>query len=507
MILLGRQKIYTDAKEVNSDNIIKVLRKAYNAHLANAADIQCLFEFEAGLQPLKREKKVRKDIDIRIHDNVAHQIVEFNKGYFWSSPKMLVQRGSDEAHGTDADRDSEGISAMNEMLKNALNMPREDLQLGDFVEKCGIGHRLIDVKTADEFKADELYWTDDGVYTGALANVYTLDSRYAFCVYHNGVGRKKVLGVTFVRSGGKLKFTCFTDKKRYEIEGWDVKNEQVNPLGAIPIVEFERASDRMGSFERNMDEIDGLNIMISDFTNDVSQRTQELWWGNNVDFPTDEKTGEEKKPQSGDWVLTYSGEGRTANIQPLSSSFNGDSTITAIREQRNRILQEANVPIRYENSGGGSTGVAMDTSTGWSDAEIAAMQKQQMVDKGKREELNLIIRAIRLVPTDILPADAPIRKIHSTDVEYKYPRRNEVDLSTQANCFATLVSHGVHPHHALQIFKGFYDTEQVYIDSKPYFEAYLKSIFNSGEDTEGRTMQDLSDQAKNSPLIDGMKTE
>ena len=87
MILLGRQKIYTDAKEINKDNIIKVLKKSYSLHLPNESDIQVLFDFEAGLQPLKREKKVRKDIDIRIHDNVAHQIVEFNKGYFRCRPR------------------------------------------------------------------------------------------------------------------------------------------------------------------------------------------------------------------------------------------------------------------------------------------------------------------------------------------------------------------------------------------------------------------------------------
>lgn len=511
MLLLGRRKIFTDEKEITRENIIDVLKKAYVKHLHNSAEIQYLMEYERGIQPLQREKKVRQEIDIKVCDNTANYVKKFNIGYFWSNPIMLVQRGNKEMHGTDENIDSDGINALNEMLKNAENISYKDQCMAEFLEDAGIGHRMVDIKT--DFDSDDMFWKD-GEYTGSLVNIYTLDSRYAFCVYYNGIGQKKMLGVTFSKGTGNAKFTCFTDSERFEIDGWKVKDAAINPLGKIPILEYERSVDRMGCFERSISEMDSLNIMVSDYTNDVAQRTQQIWWGDNIDFPKDEKTGEEKKPQSGEWVLTVSEEGKVAKIQPLSSTTDNTGTLSAIDKQRSWILQKCNVPLQYDSSGGGSTGVAMDISAGWSDAEVAAMQKQQMIEKTKREELDLILRAIRLVPDNVLPIGSPIRKVHSTDVEFKYNRKRNYDLSTKSNAFATLVSHGINGRHALKIVDLFSDVEQVWIDSKDGIESFQKSAYEnsaeSGQNTDsdqsenaGRIMQDLSDQTENSPILSG----
>lgn len=509
MLLLGRQKIFTDEKEITVDNIIPVLKKAYDKHRKNWAEIQHLIDFERGVQPLAREKTKRPDIDIQVCDNIANYIKKFNIGYFWSNPIMLVQRGNKEMHKTDADVDSMGIAALNEMLKNAENIAYKDQCMGEFLEISGIGHRFIDVKT--DFDDDTLFWNDEGQFVGSLVNIYTLDSRYAFCVYNNGIGQKKLMGVTFGKeTSGKLNFTCFTDKERFEISNWEIQGDVTrNPLGKVPIIEYERSVDRTGCFERNISEMNSLNVLISDFTNDVAQRTQEIWWGNDFEFAVDEATGEPKAPKSGQWVMTYSGEGKNPKIQPLSSVFDSQSTLSSIDKQRSWILQKCNVPIQYDSSGGGSTGVAMDMAAGWSDAEVAAMQKQQMIDRGKREEIALILKAISLVPQNILPYDSPIRKVHVTDVEFKYTRRNDYDLISQMNAFGTGFSHGIHPRHLLPLVKALPDSEQVYIDSKPLMEAYAKSAFgmqetgNVGQEENDRLEQDLSDQVSNSPLLGG----
>lgn len=501
MLLLGRQKIFTDEKVITRDNIIPVLRKAYSKHQQNAREIQELFDIERGIQPLKRAKTKRPDIDIRVCDNIANYVKKFNIGYFWSNPIMLVQRGNKEIHQTDNEVDSAGITALNEMLKNGENISYKDQCMAEFFEIDGIGHRLVDVKT--DFDDDTLFWNDSGEFVGSLVNIYTLDSRYAFCVYNNGVGQKKLMGITYVKSGGKLHFTCFTDKERFEISGWEIDDVQINPLGKVPIVEYERSVDRMGCFERSISEMDSLNIMISDLTNEIAQHTQEIWWGNDVDFPED-ANGNAESPKSGQWVLTSSGSEKNPKIQPLSSTADNQSTLSAIDNQRRWILQKCNVPIQYDSSGGGSTGVAMDISAGWSDTEVAAMQKQQMVDKGKREELNLILKAISLVPENILPLDSPIRKVHSTDVDMKYNRKKNYDLATKANSFATLVSHGINGRHALKVVELFTDVEQVWVDSKDGIESYQKYAYeNSANQTGERNSSDLSDQVVNSPILAG----
>lgn len=498
--LLGRKKIYTNQKKITKENIIDVLRKAYGIHQKNAREIEYLFNYEKGVQPLVRDKKVRKDIDIKISDNAANYVTEFKLGYFWANPPMLIQHGNKELHKSDADIDDLGITSLNEMLKNGEGIGKKDLKLGDYVEKCGIGHRMVDIKT--DFKEDSILWSSNGEFVGSLVNIYTLDSKYAFCVYYNGPGQKKLMGVTFVKYGGKLYFTCFTDSERFEISGWKIEEQNVNPLQKIPIVEYERSVDRMGCFERHISDMDGLNVLVSDFANDSSQRTQELWWGDNVDFK--DENGEEVRPQSGDWVLTYSGEGKTAKIQPLSSSLDGNATLQGISYRWNRILQKCKVPTQSDSTGGGSTGVAEDIASGWAAAEVDAQKEQTMIEDSRREELNLILKAISFVPEKILDADNPIRKLHGMDIDIHYDRKQNTDLTVKSNFIATLIKCGFEARHVIKQANLFNDPEQVYLDSKEGILAFQKSQISNGDESEmENTSEDPINQISNSPNVDG----
>ena len=508
MLLLGRKKIFTDVKYITAENIIDVLKKAYAQHQKNAMEIQFLLDYEKGVQPLVREKKVRKDIDIKISDNVANYVTEFKLGYFWSNPAMLIQHGNREMHQSDFDIDDIGITSLNEMLKNGESIGKKNLELGDFVEKCGIRHRMVDPKSEDDFDSDSILWNKNGEFVGSLINLYTLDSRFAFCVYHNGPGKKKVLGVSYAKTGGKLYFTCFTDSERFEISGWKIREQQINPLGRISIVEYERSVDRMGCFERHISDMDGLNVLVSDFANDASQRTQELWWGDNVDFK--DENGEEVRPQSGDWVLTYSEDGKAAKIQPLSSTLDGMSTLQGISYRWNRILQKCKVPTQADSEGGGSTGVAMGMSSGWEAAEVDAEREQQMIEAGFREELNLILKSISLVSTKILDPENAIRQIHSTDIDFHFDRKRNYDLTIKSNFIATLLAKGFDGRHLIKESNAFSDPEQVWTDSKDMIQAIQKSLITkeSGESTDNmeNTSGDPINQTTNSPIIDGINT-
>lgn len=497
MRLLGRQRIYTDADTINKNNVVDVLQKAYAKHRQNVLEIQYLIDYERGEQPLQRVKKVRPDIDIQVNSSLPNYIKKFKKGYNWGNPILLVQRGNKEIHNTDENTDDSGISGLNEMLKNGEDISFKDQRMAEFIEICGIGHRMIEPKSfpKEVNEAPE-----------SLVNIYTLDSRFAFMVYQNGPGQKEMMGVSYAKRSGKNYFTCFTDAERFEIEAGEIKNHSANILGEIPIVEYERSVDRTGCFERKIKEIDTLNILESDFANDVSQRTQELWWGDNIDFKEDEN-GNPLKPKSGDWILTYSSDGKVAKIAPLSSTFDGVSTLNAISYQRTTILQDCYVPIQYESSGGGSTGTATDMSSGWSAAELDALQEQQMTERGKRKELGLILKAIKTIPSRVLPADNPIRKVHNSDCDFHFSRRRNYDLINKANFLVQLANIGVSGQHLFKQSEIFPDPVQAWIDSKDTFEAIQKSKISETSSADTRISADSSDQVKNSPILDGMNTE
>lgn len=489
-MLLGRKKIYTDEREIDESNVVDVVMKAYRQHKQISNEIQFLLDYELGLQTIPRPKVIRPEINIEAIDNLASQITTFNTGYSWGSPAMIVQRSDLESPESDAERDGKAIAKLNSIMVNNVHIGCEDQKLARFVEITGIGHRFIDIKS----RLDN---------TGLPFEYATLDSRYAFCVYYGGIGERKMLGVTFSRRKNVLSLTAYTDTHRYDIERGQLISSEINPLGRIPIVETERAIDRTGCFERLISQLDALNTKVSDLSDAIAQSTQEIWWGNDIKFPVDEQ-GKPIAPKSGQWVLTFTGgDGNNPNIKPLSTTLDQEATQKTIQAERIHILELAKVPIQYSSEGGGSTGIAMDISSGWSSAEVDAMRKQQLVERAKREELDLILTAIAQAPASVVPASDVLRSVRAIDCDFHFNRRKNYDMAVKANTFATYVSHGLHGRHALKEIDAFGDVEQVWEDSKPLIEAYQKATFlnAASEQTDDRIMQDNSDQIENSPAL------
>lgn len=487
--LKGRRKIYTDEKEINSNNIIKVLSDAYSVHRKNQMEMQYLIDFEAGIQPLQRPKIVRPEINIEVTDNVANYVTEFKLAYFWGTPAMLIQRSDKDAHNTSANSDDAGISAMNEMLANGCSIGYKNQELGNFVEKVGIGYRLVDIKT--DFSEEK----------EALVDICTLDPRFTFCIYSNSAKQKKLLGVTFRKIKGRIYYTCFTKQTRYEISQGKIKSATINPMESIPIVEYERAVDRTGCFERHLSDCTELNTLVSDFANLTAQQTQEIWWGNDVDFPVDPKTKKPIEVKSGQWVLTSTTpDGKTPQIKALSNAFDTNATLTAIDTRWRRILQKCKVPTQQDSEGGGSTGTAMDMSSGWSAAETEAVREEQMASKAQREELRLIIKALEFVPETILPEKAPIRGIHVGDINFHFSRRKNYDMSVKANALSTLIKTGVHGRHALKFIDGFEDTEATWNDSREMIESIQQAAASGNAANEENQSDRQIDQLKTSPI-------
>ena len=95
--LFGRRVIYTDVAAINDNNIIDVLQKALFIHLMNQADISYLYRYYKGDQPvLYRKKEVRPEINNKVVENRANEIVSFKVGYLMGEPVQYVSRGDDE---------------------------------------------------------------------------------------------------------------------------------------------------------------------------------------------------------------------------------------------------------------------------------------------------------------------------------------------------------------------------------------------------------------------------
>lgn len=505
---IGRKVITTDVEMITTENVVDVLANAYADFLTNANDCERLLRIDAGIMPLEREKKVRADINVQTVDNVLNEITEFKKAFHWGIPFTFIQRGT---HDSGNENEVDAISELNECYA-AENLGKKQNALGRFVEICGIGYTFVDIKPN---------WLEGDSYF----QYETLDPRYAFVIRSSRYADHRVmLGVTFRKdSKGNMYFTAFSDKRRYEItcgvitNGDEVKEEwiqgsrsgELNPLGVIPIIEWERSPDRLGVWEREIGEANRLNLILSDIGNDIDQETQMIWHTNDVEFPQkiDENgnpTGEYEKPRSNEWISTFtSRDGRQPFIKPLSTNYNYEGLLKNYLQARAMILQRCYKPQLNDNSGG-STGVAMSDATGWSAAEQIANAQQLIMESSKMEEVRVVLQAIKKNPH--VPADNPLLKLRYMDVKANILRSKNFELTVKTNAFANLVSHGVFGLHALKVCNMFEDTMQVWADSQELIEQYQDKTF--GEKEEVQQSSDLPEfQIGNSPNIDGMSKE
>lgn len=509
--LLGRKRIYTDAAEITSENVISVLQDALTIHELNRHEIAYLLNYEKGLQPLARKKTIRSDINIEVCDNIANQVVEFKLGYHWGNPKSLVQRGDRDLSSNDPDTDDDAITLLNQMNEDEQAY-RKDQELARFIEICGIGYQMVDIKR-------------DFVEGGSVFDLYTLNPMNTFIVFKNDIRETPMMAVTYSqKKNGSRYFTCITKDNWYQIkdvyeivdnetiETWGhmPRSGEKNPLGKVPVVEFIRSFDRMGCFERQISDIDALNIEVSDFANSVAQNTQEIWWMNDADFPVDPKTGEKIKPVSGQWMQTKTtANGNRPMIQALSSTFNYSGVQENITSKRNMILQKCYVPLQSD-PGSGSTGTAMSMSAGWSAAEAVAAKEEDIIRGSVMEIVELELLAIR--NSHLLPSDHILMDLRKSDIQPKFTRQKTFDLGTKTNSMVTLIKAGVNGRIAMQVVDLFPDIAQAWADSKDTIEKFQKSIFEPKQSAQSsdvfndRIMSDTSDQGVNSPILDGRRT-
>lgn len=515
----GREIIWTDEPEITNENVIEVVRKAASAHETISSDIDNLLKIDAGEQGLDRVKTYRPDIDNVCIDNVANEITEFWLSYFWSNAGFFVQRGKNDLPVAD---EQSAIPLLNEYY-DAADHKRKTQENARFVEIGGIGFTYIDINTDyDEEMGDSPFTRD------------VLDPRSTFIVRSSYyTDHRPMLGVTFRKGKDEngithKYYTCFSKDQRFELNdatgdlAHGERSGEKNPLGRIPIIEWIRAYDRMGVFERQVSEMENLNLLVSDVTNDVEQNTSVIYWSNDVDFPTvvtendDGTTTEEiKRPKSGEWLQTYTPQdGKSPNVKPLIVDYDYNGILNNITYRRGLILQKCNVPQRNDNSGG-STGVAMSDATGWSQAESAANKREKIIAGCMMDELRVVLAAIRECPH--FDQSNPVLKLRCSDVEPRLPRQRNYELATKTNAIATLLSHGFSLEDCVQTVPLFDDPSQVITRSGEGVLKYQDTIYNTESEAQGgddekspnadRTMQDESDQIGNSPLIDGMKTD
>lgn len=440
MILHGRRMIKTDATEVTVDNVVSILRKALPDHWKNRSEIQYLWAYYKGKQPvLNREKQVRPEITNKIVENRANEIVSFKSGYLMGEPLQYVSRGNGENL-------ADAINQLNEFVF-AEEKAAKDKELADWFHICGTSFRMI--------LPDETGEEDDSPF-----EIYTLDPRNTFVVYNNGLGNKPILGVKYVvDENGIVHYSCYSKYEYFEIVESALVNVQPHILGDIPIIEYPLNLARIGAFELVIPLLDAINLTDSNRLDGVEQFIQALMLFHNVDISSDDYR---KLREEGAIKFKDIDQQLKAEVSYLTNTMNQGETQTLVDHMYQTVLTICGMPNRNGGSSTSDTGSAVIMRDGWSAAEARAKDSELMFKKSERRFLRLVLNICHtLVGMDL--------KV--SNIEIRFTRRNYENILQKAQVLDLMLKNNkIHPRLAFEHCGLFVDSDLAYTLSAEYAE-------------------------------------
>ena len=335
--LIGRKKIHTDELAVTARNVGMIVNLAMNGdHAQNRNEMEYLFKYERGLQPIiDRVKTIRPEIKNVVIENHASEVVDFTVGYQAGNPISLVARSVN----TKLKHSDKRIVKINEMLAEE-NKQAKDIELFRNFHIAGVAYLMVLPK-------DDVNVSESGTSTSPF-DILVLDPRNTFIVYSNDAYERPMLAVTYsVLQSGQKRVTAYSDDYVYE---FGVSNDGIpgnpriipNILRMIPIVEFAANSDYAGCFEKAIPLMDAINDINSNRVDDIEQFVQSILWLHNAELSEDAKT--ELKNGGGILQTKSVGNGQDAKVVYLTQTLNQNETQTYVNYLYDQVLQICGVP-------------------------------------------------------------------------------------------------------------------------------------------------------------------
>ena len=438
--LHGRRVIKSSVKEITRENVVDVLLKALNVHSLNSSEIDYLWNYYRGKQPiLHRTKDTRPEICNKIVENRANEIVAFKVGYLCGEPIQYVGRNGEESTTNE-------ITLLNELMF-AEDKASKDQQIVEWQMICGTAFRLVlPDKSGEE---DE-----------APFEIYTLDPRETFVVYSNQIGNKPLMAVKYCKDNDTqiTTYSVYTENRYFLIEDTIIKEDTPHALGMIPIFEYPANNARMGAFEVVLPLLDTINLVASNRMDGIEQLVQAFIKFINCDISKEEY---EEFLELGA-IKVKSIDGQRADVDTVTTELNQSQTQTFKDDCYNAVLTICGMPNRNGGTSTSDTGAAVLLRDGWSLAEARAKDSEHMFKSAEKPMLKLVLRICRDL-TDL--------KLNLRDIDMKFTRRNYENIQSKAQVLDLMLNNPkVHPLLAYEHSGMFTDPESAYTLSMKYYE-------------------------------------
>lgn len=446
--LFGRKEITTSVDVITRENLLEVLGKALAIHNQNSAQIDYLYRYVRGCQPVLERVKAgsRPEICNRVVENHALEVALFTSGYFLGEPVTYVSRG---------EGGSEGVAALNDYMFFE-DKASHDKDMSTWMSICGVAYRCV---LPDNQMISDM---DDSPF-----EIDTPDPRFTFVVYNSGFGHKRMLGAkqifkTVANGAVEQLIYGYTADHIFMIEGGKIVKWEPHLMGAVPIIEYKLNMLRMGAFEPALPLLDSMNTLMSNRVDGVEQFVQSFLKFKNCDI--DEEGMNSLKRLGAIVIKTVNGTDGDVSI--VSQELNQSQVQSLVDYIYDQVLTICGVPTTTKGGSSTSdTGVAVILRDGWQQCEARAKDTELLFKRSEKEFLRLVLNILRNQKKDL--------QLTVAQVECKFTRRQHDAILSKTQALQGMLSAGISPEIAIASSGLFNDPMDVANQSKKYLEKWM----------------------------------
>ena len=449
MQLNGRKVIFSPAKTIDENNIVQVLQQITPLIMANKVEIDYLFDYYRGIQPILQRKKVyHQEINNKIVENHAREIVAFKVGYLLWKPIEYVSRKENTKELK--------IETFNDYMIDVDKIGL-DKTTAKHQSVCGTAYRLaLQNKYFDKNNGD------------APFNLYDVYPSNASVVYSADFKKEAVLGVivdTVMNEANQpvQRFQAYTDNMFYEVINDVITKKAKHTFGKIPLVEYPLNEERMGDFEQVISLLDAINLTQSNRLDGVEEFIQALMVFKNVDINDKDV---KKLKELGAIKIKDGSKELSANVSYLTQELNQTQVQTLVSSMYNVVLKIVGMPSQSDgNTSDSSNNGAVILKNGWQGADARASETEVMFRSSEQKLLKVIFKITRELTSNEVD-------LKLSDIDIKFTRRNYENLYQKAQVLNLLLENDkIAPQLAFQVCGLFTDSEEAYTMSKEYYES------------------------------------
>ncbi len=458
----GRKIAYTNVSQITPDNIVAVVGSCIGCFNYNKTVIEYLWNYYKGDQPVHyREKTANEDINNRVSENHAYELVQFKVGQTYGEPIQFISR-------RDNDAINKAVDELNDYMEDA-NKQEKDIKAGEWQSATGTSFKAI------QFTGDkELPF-----------RIVAPNPINTFVIYNESTEEPMLAVQELKDENGEHYKLCYTKSHECKLKNGKVLDWQLHGFGDIPIVEYPNNHERLSDIELVIDLLDAINNMQSNRMDSIQQFVE--YWVKFVNCEIDTETFEEMKLSHALTVKSNNKDNK-ADVEIMTQELNQSESQVAKKDLWDNALAILAIPNKEGNTGGDTQG-AVELRNGWDFSKTRTKLKDPVVKSAEKRIAKVVLNVIRVKGKEELKIG-----IRDFDVQINHSPTDNLVVKCQALQY--LLQCGIHPLVAIKTVGLWGDAEKTFLESQPYLKNLWKTIddVKAEEEKAKKAMEDFNNQ-------------